>query len=140
MRILKRGFHDSDKFTYTFWVFLNKWLRINSYSMIEAIKGIFDKSSPLFMISIAFFVIAIIALGFPSSEKCSYNYQMRQFEIVLAIATGTAIVFKTIVLEIITKFSSSAISTIHILIIIAHLIADIALYIWSLKLYLSVQK
>ena len=65
---------------------------------------------------------------------------MRQFEIVLAITTGAAILFKTIVLEIITKLCSSNISAIHILIIVVHLIADLALYVWSLNLYLSIQK
>jgi hypothetical protein len=107
---------------------------------MDRLKEIYDKKSPLFIITIAIFILAIIAKGEPEDMLCGYALEVVWFEMLLIVVGGVEIVVKTVGLEVLSRCCSSRISSIHNGVVLGFMLANLALLGWAIHLYLGVQR
>jgi hypothetical protein len=74
--------------------------------MIVILREIYDKKSPVFIITIIIFISTLIILFEPHNFiQCNFYQKLRTFEMTVAVILGIEIIFKTIGLGIVHFFS-----------------------------------
>ena len=107
---------------------------------MESLKEIYDKKSPLFIVTISIFIIAIIAKGEPMTNGCHQIFWVSLFEGLVILVGGAEILVKTVLMEIFNKCCSTSIHKIHNIVVIVFMLANLALFVWSVLLYLALTK